>query len=104
MQGNKNPDMLMEKQQMNSQRKHYTVRSQIPKDVRQDKIRSPWFVICSMTSRFLDSVDQIVPQEVHAWLEMKAGYEPKFLNQELVLFQKTLRLSTERSPGKKKIS
>lgn len=39
IQRNKKPDMLMKKQQMNSQRKQCTELRQIPKQHRRDKIR-----------------------------------------------------------------
>lgn len=78
MRRSKKPAMLMEKQQMNSRRKQCTEISQIPKQVRQDKIRFSWFVICLMILHFLYSD---CPQEVHMWLEMKAKCEPMLLKQ-----------------------
>lgn len=78
MRRNKKPVMLMEKQQMNSRRKQCIEISQIPKQVRQDKIRFSWFVICLMILHFLYSD---CPEEVHMWLEMKAKCEPMLLKQ-----------------------
>jgi len=41
------------------------------------------------------------PQEVRAWLEMKAEYEPMLQKEKLVLFQKTLRPSAAVEPREK---